>query len=168
MEKIEIRTLLKHYWKQNFNASAAARKICEVEGKDVVTTRIAQTWFKKFNIGENELQDKPRSGRPVTMNCEMLRKSVEGNPSTSTRRLSAELDVAQRTVVRHLKTIGKVNKRCREVPHDLTENQAKRRLDTCRKLLENPHDARFIRQIVTSDEKWVYFSNPDKKINGWI
>ena len=67
--------------------------------------------------------------------------------------MSAKLGVAQRTVVRHLKAIGKVNKRCREVPHDLTENQANRRVETYRTLLENPRDDRFIRQIVTSDEK---------------
>jgi len=42
MDKIEILTFLKHYWKQNYSASAAVRKICEVEGEDVVTSRIAQ------------------------------------------------------------------------------------------------------------------------------
>jgi len=99
MNKIEIWTLLKHYWKQNYIASAAARKICEVEGEDVVTSRIAQRWFQKFKNGENKLQDQPRSGRPATFNFAMLRKSAESNPSTSTRRLSAELGVAQRTVV---------------------------------------------------------------------
>ena len=49
MDKIEIRTLLKHYCKQNCSASAAARKICEVEGEDVVISRIAQRWFQKYN-----------------------------------------------------------------------------------------------------------------------
>ena len=167
MEKLEIRTLLRHYWKQQFKASEAARKICEVEGENVVSLRIAQKWFKKFNEGDYDLYDQPRSGRPVTVNQEALIKAVETKPSTSTRILSAGLGIAQRTVVRHLKTIGKVNKRCREVPHDLTEIQAKRRMETCRKLLENPRDDRFIRQIVTSDEKWIYFSNPDKQ-NQWL
>jgi len=113
-----------------------------------------------------KLQDQPRSRRPVTLNSTMLRKSVESNPSKRTRRLSAELDVAQITVVRHLKAIGKVNKRCREVPHDLTENQANRRVETCRNLLEDPRDDRFIYQIVTSDEKWIY-NNLDKR-NQWL
>jgi len=100
MDKIKIRTLLKHYWKK-------------------ITVQVQRPENMR---GENELQNQSRSGRPVTLNSAMLRKSVESNPSTSTRRLSAELGVAQRTVVRHLKAIGKVNKRCREVPHDLTKN----------------------------------------------
>ena len=33
--KFEIRVLLKHYWKQDYKAAAAARKICEVEGEVV-------------------------------------------------------------------------------------------------------------------------------------
>ena len=68
-----------------------ARKICELEGEDVVTSCIAQRWFQKFKNGENELQDQLRFGIPATLNCAMLRKSVESTQSTSTRRLSAEL-----------------------------------------------------------------------------
>ena len=138
-----------------------------MEGEYVFTSRQAQRWFQIFKNCENELQDQPRSGLSATFNSKMLCKSVESNPSTSTRILSARLGVSQRTVVRHLKAISKVNKRCKEVPHDLNENQANRRVETCRKLLENPRDNRLIPQFVTSDEKWIYFSNPDKR-NQWL
>jgi hypothetical protein len=30
-------------------------------------------------------------------------------------------------------------------------------------LLQNPHDERFIRRIVTCDEKWVYFRSQQTK-----
>ena len=39
--KFEIRVLLKHYWKQDYKAAAAARRICEVEDKGVVSERVA-------------------------------------------------------------------------------------------------------------------------------
>ena len=93
MQKIEIRVLLRHYWKQGFNATAAARKICEVEGDDVVLDRTAWIWFKKFDDGDTDLRDKSRSGRPTAVDSEAIREAIEANPSTSTRRLSAELDV---------------------------------------------------------------------------
>ena len=38
----EIRILLKHYWKQDYKAAAAARRICEMEEKGVVSERVAQ------------------------------------------------------------------------------------------------------------------------------
>ena len=138
-----------------------------MEGEEVVSVRTAQKWFKKFSEGHTDLRDEPRSDRPMTVNTEAIRAAVEANSSTSTRRLSAELDIPQTSVVRHLKAIGKVNRRCREVPHDLTENQAQNRVDICRKLLQNPRDDRFIRRIVTYNEKWVYFNNPDKQ-NQWL
>ena len=167
MEKTEIRVLVRHYWKQGFNATAATKKICEVEGDNVISERVARNWFKKFDNGDIDLEDKTRSGRPSTVNSEAISKAIEANPSTSTRTLSAELGIPQTSIVRHLHTLGKVNRRCREVPHELTEIQAQRRVETCRKLLQNPRDERFIRRIVTCDEKWIYFSNPDKK-NQWL
>ena len=131
--------------------------------RDVLSIRTAHKWFNKFNEGHTDLRDDPRSGCPITVNTEAIRKAVEAKSSTSIRRLLAELDIPQTSVFRHLHAIGKVNRRCREVPHDLTKNQRQ----TCRKLLENPRDDRFIQRIVACDEKWVYFSNPDKQ-NQWL
>ena len=37
-----IGVLLKHYWKQDYEADPAARRICEVEGEGVVSERVAQ------------------------------------------------------------------------------------------------------------------------------
>jgi hypothetical protein len=42
MEKYEVWVLLRHYWKQNYKASAAAKKICDVEGKGAVNERTTQ------------------------------------------------------------------------------------------------------------------------------
>ena len=40
--KSKIRVLLKNYCKQDYKAAAAARRICEVEGKAVVSEHVAQ------------------------------------------------------------------------------------------------------------------------------
>ena len=53
--KFEIRFLLKPYWRQDFKAASATRRICEVEAEDVVSERMAQRWFQRFNIGEEIL-----------------------------------------------------------------------------------------------------------------
>lgn len=160
-ENIEIRAILRHYWKQGFKASKAAKKICEIEGKDTISIRTAQVWYKKFNEGHTSLENQPRSGRPLSLDPEVLREAVEESPTTSTRRLSAELGPSKDTISRHLKKLGMIKKRCREIPHEITDAQAKRRIEICRQLLLNPNDLRWIKRIVTCDEKWVYFDNPD-------
>jgi histone-lysine N-methyltransferase SETMAR len=98
---------------------------------------------------------------------EALQQSLQTNQTTSTRRLSGELGASKDSIGRALHKLGKVNRCCREVPHELNSQQAKNRVDICRKLLENPRDDRFIKRIVTSDEKWIYLNNPDNR-NQWL
>ncbi|UYV72269.1 hypothetical protein LAZ67_9002418 [Cordylochernes scorpioides] len=48
----------------------------------------------------------------------------------------------------------------RWVPHELSERQQERRLVTCEGLLARHEKKSFLHRIVTSDEKWIHFSNP--------
>ena len=50
--KFQIRLLVKHYWKQDYKAAAAAQIICEVEGEGGVNEHLEQCWFQCFNTGE--------------------------------------------------------------------------------------------------------------------
>ena len=43
----------------------------------------------------------------------------------------------------------------------------KRRKEICQILIEKPQNDIFLRQIVTMDEKWTYFRNPDKS-GQWV
>ena len=52
LTKFEIIVFLKYYWKQDYKAAAAARRICEVGGGSVVSERVAQQLFQRFNTGE--------------------------------------------------------------------------------------------------------------------
>jgi transposase len=88
---IEIRAILRHYWKQGYKAAEAASKICEVEDEGTVEIIAAQIWFQKFNKGDLSLQNKVRTGRPLSIDPDELRTAVESNPSTTTRELSVEL-----------------------------------------------------------------------------
>ena len=111
----------------------------------------ARWWFRRFKQGDTSLEDQPRSGRAFVVNKEELRVVVEQQPSSSTRRLSGDLGPSRRTIARHLHNLGFVCRNPLRVPHDLTENQAQRRLDLCQELLTNPRDKRFWRRIVTGD-----------------
>lgn len=162
-----IRELLLYEYQLGHNAAEAARNICQAKGEHAVSHVTAKRWFKKFKTGIGDLDDHPHTGRPTTVDPELLKQAVEARPSTSSRGLAGQLGISQTSVVRHLHTLGKTNRRCRVVPHELTPAQALRRVEICRQLLENPTDYRFFRRIVTSDEKWVYFRNPDTR-NQWL
>ena len=92
---------------------------------------------------------------------------MEENPQTNTRRLSEELGASKDTIHREIKTFGKSYRNCGSLPHELKTQQAQRGVDICRHLISNPMDDRFIRRIVTCDEKWVYYCSPDA-LKQWL
>ena len=120
----EFRVLLRHYWRKNLDAKAAAKAICDVEGEGTVAPRTAQKWFKRFNEGDFDLEDRPRSGRPTVLDEGDLQAALDVEPSSSTRELAEELGVANRTVWNYLKQPDFVHKKARQDPHELIEAQA--------------------------------------------
>ena len=158
---------MRHYWKKGLSAKAAAEQICDVEGEGTVHRNTAAIWFKRFTNGDTSLEDKPRSGRPNDVDDKALLAALDEKPHSSARELSNTLGHSYSQICSHLHQLDFVNKRPRLDPHELTETQAKRRVDICRKLLENPLDDRFWKRIVTSDEKWIFLRNPDKS-KQWV
>jgi hypothetical protein len=156
MEKYKVRVLLRHYWKQNYKAVAAAEGgggNSDVEGEGAVNEHTAQQWFKHFASSNLSLEDEQRRGQPWIWDSEATKETAEQQPSTSMRRLSDTLGPSKSTTHCHLTALGKIYKSCRVVPHELTAEQAQRRVEFCRKVLQLPKDHRFIKRIVTCDEK---------------
>lgn len=121
MKKFEICVLLRHYWKQSFDATAATKKVCEDDGDNLVQDRTTRNWFKRFNDGET---DNTLAGQPTTVDTEATYQPI-----------NTCLQIIGRTRYSSSKMqwygFVKVNKRCREVSHELTKIQAQR---SCRKL----------------------------------
>lgn len=79
------------------------------------------------------------------MDAETPREAIEVSLSICTRRLSAAHDIPQILVLRRLLGHGKSHQCCREVSHELTEQQAQQCVKTCQKLMQNLREDRFIR-----------------------
>jgi histone-lysine N-methyltransferase SETMAR len=145
----------------------AVKAICDVEGEGTIGKSAVIKWFKRFNDGDFDLEDKPRSGRPSVLDEGDLQAALDVEPSSSTRELAEDLGVSQRTVVNKLHQFDFVHKKPRQDPHELTEAQAAKRVEICRQLLNNPLNDRFWKRIVTSDEKWVFLVNHDRS-KRWV
>lgn len=166
-EKIVIRALLRHYWKKGLSTRAAVKEICAVEGDNMVSKSAAAEWFKRFNEGDLSLDDKKRCGRPTVLNDVALVGALNEEKHASTRSLAMKLRVCNKTVHNHLHHLNYKLKRPRQDPYDLTDAQAKKRVEICQQLLKNPTDDHFWRRIVTNDEKWIYFVN-NNRLKQWV
>ena len=97
------------------------------------------------------------------MEDEELQALLRENPAQSSRELATQLGVGQSTVLSHLKTLGKVQKEGRWVPHKLSEAAVISRLSVCESLLTRHKRKSFLPNIVTGDEKWLFYDNPQRK-----
>jgi hypothetical protein len=104
-----VQVLFRHYWKQNYKAVAAAKKIYDGEG--AVNKRMAQWWFKQIVSGNLNLEGEQCLGRPRIWDSEATKEAAEKQPSsTSMRRLSDTLAPSKSTIHHHLKALGKIYK----------------------------------------------------------
>ena len=68
-QKLYVRVLLLHYWKKGVKPRKAVELIREVEG-NIIGKTAAYEWYGRFDVGDFELNDKPRSERPPNQNLD--------------------------------------------------------------------------------------------------
>lgn len=163
----DFRAMMLYDFKVGISAAESHRKICAAFGRGVVGKSTVYDWFKRFQFGDEDLSDKPRSGRPSEVNSEAVRQLIEFNPQQTTRDVSGALGCSQETAWRHMRQIGKVPKLPTLVPHTLTERDRERRMDVAWSLLSYGRTTAWLDSIVTLDEKWVLYENKARKLQ-WV
>ena len=168
LSKEDIRLLLLFQQKLGLNAAKAAEKICEAFSDGVCEVCTAQRWFKTFKEEGDRLTDNPRSGRPIEVDRQAVLEAIEETPSLTTRMLAEDFDCDQKTIVNILHELGKIWKKTRWVPHELTEAQKRKRVNFSQTLLNRQNETPFLaNRLITGDEKWISFKNPDPQ-HEWL
>jgi [histone H3]-lysine36 N-dimethyltransferase SETMAR len=163
----QVRVCILYEFKLGRNVTQTFNNICKAWGKNVISKRNVQQWFKKFRSGYTNLQDESRSGRPPTIDNSVLKSLIESNPRQTTRELAVILNTNNRTVCNHLQQIGKVKKLGQWVPHELSEKNKNQRLSICSSLLLRYEKDPFLERIITCDEKWILYDN-SRRLGEWL
>ncbi|KAK6749630.1 hypothetical protein RB195_001937 [Necator americanus] len=103
----------------------------------------------------------------MELDLDLLQRQEEADPYQTTRELAVALGVSQTTVVRGLKSIGKVRKLGRWVPYALTQYEMECRADTALSLLTLKRTHAWLEHLVTGDEKWISYSNIHRRAQ-WV
>ncbi len=125
-------------------------------------------WMKKFRAGQDSCKDGKRSRRPTKLTPQKVQQItllLNGDRTLSVRRLSTLTNLGMATVHKALCTVMKLTKRPSTwIPHDLTADQCRRRVETCRRLLRIKAGQRnLLENIVTGDESWMLAYDPETK-----
>nr|BAA23532.1 transposase [Bombyx mori] len=167
MENMKYRYIYEYQFYRGTSAAETTQRINDVYGAGVAKESTVRFWFQRFRSGNFDLQNQPR-GRPETkVKNEELKAIVEADQSQSTSEIVAGFGVSDKTVLIHLKQIGKVKKLERWVPHELSESNLQTRIDCCVTLLNRHYNEGILNRINTCDEKGVLYDNR-KRLSQWL
>ncbi|GFT78414.1 histone-lysine N-methyltransferase SETMAR [Trichonephila clavipes] len=111
-----------------------------------------QNWFAKFRSGNFDVEDAPRSGRPVEADKDVIKALVDANRRITTREIGLRLNLSNSTVYAHLKGLRLPSKLDAWVPHVLAEKNLYRHIDVCDSLLKRHENDPVLKRIITEDE----------------
>jgi transposase len=114
-------------------------------------------WLRYFNSGDLSCADLPRRGRPLTSLGSVIEKFLEKHPFASSKVVSRHIDVSASTVKEIMtRELGLKKYTRRWVPHELSEDQKKFRVDQSRMPLDilQLYAEHNFEGIVTDHESW--------------
>ena len=143
------------------NTTEMQKKICAVYGEGAVT---CQKQFAQFRGGEFSLDDAPLSDRPYEVDSDKIETLIENNQHYTTREVADILRISKSSAENHLHQLGYVNRFDVWVPHKLSEKTFLTVLPQAILLYLNVMKMfRFLKQIVTGNEKRILYNNVEQK-----
>ncbi|GFU52886.1 histone-lysine N-methyltransferase SETMAR [Trichonephila clavipes] len=88
------------------NASQVAEIVNGVYGANTVTANYVQFCFHRFRAGIFDVEDAPRTGRPVVDNVDKITEISKVDRHVSSRSIAEELKINHKTVLNHLSKVG--------------------------------------------------------------
>jgi histone-lysine N-methyltransferase SETMAR len=176
MEKEPYRFYIKTRTLLGVTAATIHEELTIAYGAQAISYSTVQKWSKFFREGNMEIEDDPRSGRPVSKinseNIQLVQKVIDEDPHSTYDDIEAETQLSRGTIYRiihdHLR-MKKVTSRW--VPHELTLLQKQLRVKICRENLTKlrNHSWRMC-DIITGDETWIYYRQTGRKASNacWI
>ena len=138
----EIRAYIKMRYGLGFTAKPIFDDIWSVYGHDAVSYRTVNRWIAKFKLGQQHVDDDPKTGRKrsvvVPRTVEIVKKLLNQDARYTCRDIAKIVGISTGSAYFILKKELKMRQiSARWVPHLLTEEQKTQRLKTAWKCSHN-------------------------------
>jgi histone-lysine N-methyltransferase SETMAR len=165
--KVEYRSLLLRHFRSGHSVGLAQRDLQELMGDEAPSYPTCKRWYAKFKTGDFSLEDMEKPGRPHSNKEGAVLQAIKQQPKQSTRDLEKATGASRSTVRRILNRAGLEPKKPHVIPHALTPEQLKKRVDVCQSLVHSSSTTNWVKWVVAEDEKWISYDNPDMKME-WL
>ena len=171
----QIRSSIFVAFKNNKTPQQAKVELDAALGKHAPKVWCIQNWYRRFRDGKADVKDEARSGRPKSAvtdkNVAAVREMVVADPNVTYRNIQGNVSIGSAAV----NTILKKKLKCRKlvsrwIPHELTEEQKRDRVNWCKmmKRIYKNGRSRRVWDIVTGDETWISFREPKTKAQNMV
>lgn len=147
-----------------------SEKLQRALGEQAPSLTTIREWYVRFQTGHTSFEDDPREGRPhssnIQKNVDLVKHHLGEDRRVTVRELVRLTGISHGTVETILKQELHLKKVCaRWIPHLLKENEKAARIEFCRYMLQKFDEGRseLVGNILTGDETWIYFYDPEMK-----
>lgn len=148
----------------------------QVYGDQCLSRTNCYYWFRRFKDGRENVNDDPRSGRPSTStddaHVSQVNEMVRSNRRLTVREIAEDCIISFGSCQEILtETLGMRRIAAKFVPRLLTQEQKDHRITICQELLDRANsDEKFVKQIITGHETWVYGYDVETKVlsSQWV
>jgi histone-lysine N-methyltransferase SETMAR len=158
-----IRKLIYYCWKRGLTTADIKKEINNTLGDGSVSLRTCSEWVSKFQVGDIEVTEKPRCGRPSHEVKDQIQAVLDENHHATVREISQQIGVHRETVRTNLLKMGKCYLLTAWIPYSLSDDAKLKRVAICQELLQLNQQNAFLHQLITSDESWVFWENSGSK-----
>jgi histone-lysine N-methyltransferase SETMAR len=169
MSDLEQRSYIKVRTAKKDSAVAIHKDLVDTYGEAALPYSTVARWSSSFKAGRQSVEDRFRSGRPVTeinkTNIQLVEKLIEKDCHITYASLkeqtSLSMGTLHRIVLHHLK-FRKITSRW--VPYKLSAENKKKRVDFAKAMLQKINNEEWrLDQILTGDECWIYHRSIKKR-----
>ena len=165
---LALRAAIFHDFKSGFSPQQCIGRLIRTFGREAVPTkRTIQRWFQAHRKGRNVLEDLHRNGRRASVITPELVSAVAEfvnlYPHSSYAEIEHQFSISSpqcHLILKQKLGLKKVSSRW--VPHSLTEDQKRSRLEFAQKIVSRygGEDGKRLKEIVTGDEMWAFYYDP--------
>ena len=167
---IEIRSVIRFLNARNVSPAEIHQQLVDVYGVTVLSRKQVYFWCNEFNAGRTNVVDEQRSGRASSSateeNIGKIDDFIRQDRWVKIRQIANAVGISKSSVHEIVHDTLHYRKVCaRWVPKHLTDLHKAARMGASLTNLQRYHEEgeEFLNRIVTGDETWVHFAQPETK-----